>query len=696
MGELNTEVLEETVLQIADGNTAATARLRELLEPFATVPLPDDASKILEENASLIIPDVDALPSTDDGREFLFVLADADVGAMPVRDALAACARRLHADYADPAGLIRALGVLDEQTPVRTVRQRLAAFGLLREGALVWHPSFGAGRVVEVDEFSGLVDVTFSSRQQFDLEQALASLAIANNGSFATELADRQDRYSPSESAADVDQKVADSFIPRLSQPDLVVSGLVMPRLMSKKAYDDWRYGTANAKGASKTSETAPAVRTWETARSLEELRIHLAEVSELTGAADHAGHFLRLFRFEANKPAARYDFGQCLSMLWKWCGKESWLIELTHQLPDDTVSWSSIEAFNDINRKLSAKQIPGWFGCSLAARGREWFVSTLTELPLRFWTAGEAVLTADDDSADDLEKLAFTKSRKGTGNADCVLWLWRNRRESAAAAFSNPTALFRILGRTVKGEYLKAHRDLHKLLMDNQDFQRAAMNQGEGQGIANLVKAVKNTNVLNKGEQQSLLVKIVRVFPEAQSLVEERKQVIQRRAMPKMTSFRSMEERRAELLEIINTLIPKNSAQIQLARSYGDLRENAEFKAAKERQRLLMARRGELESGLNEVMPTDFSDVTIERSVIPGCTVTIEVDGGEQETYHILGLWDSVPERRILSYDTPMGKVLLNQSVGDTITTPQSKTARIVSVEPLSEELRQWVQAPE
>ena len=222
-------------------------------------------------------------------------------------------------------------------------------------------------------------------------------------------------------------------------------------------------------------------------------------------------------------------------------------------------------------------------------------------------------------------------------------------------------------------------------------------MNHGSLPGIKAFVKTIKSTPILNKGEQQSLLVKIVRIYPEAQQIVEERRKVVTTRAIPKKTSIRSFERRRLELEEIINVKIPKNSAAIAHARSYGDLRENAEYKAAKEEQRFLMSRRRELEKGIKEIIATDFSDVRVLETVIPGCTVELTIDGSKEETYHILGLWDSNPEKNILSYDTPLGRLLIGKKIGDELTTPHKLTAKIRAIREVPLDIiNEWVHIPE
>jgi transcription elongation GreA/GreB family factor len=190
--------------------------------------------------------------------------------------------------------------------------------------------------------------------------------------------------------------------------------------------------------------------------------------------------------------------------------------------------------------------------------------------------------------------------------------------------------------------------------------------------------------------------VKIVRIFPEALELVEERQEVVAKKPLDRLTSYRSMKERHEELEEIVNKKIPENSAAIAHARSYGDLRENAEYKAAKDNQRYLMARRKELEHDLKEVLPTDFVEVVVSETVVPGCTVDLTHPSGKVQTFHVLGLWDSQPEQHIISYDTPLGRALVGQKLGNTIELPEGGTATVSGLRALTAELLQWVKAPE
>jgi transcription elongation GreA/GreB family factor len=144
-----------------------------------------------------------------------------------------------------------------------------------------------------------------------------------------------------------------------------------------------------------------------------------------------------------------------------------------------------------------------------------------------------------------------------------------------------------------------------------------------------------------------------------------------------------------ANLNDIITKQLPDNSAAIAHARSYGDLKENAEYKAAKERQAYLQRRRDEIDQSIIRTQPVDFSLQRVEKTVIPGSTVTISYkDNNKQETFYLLGIWDSDPDTNCIAYTTGLGKVLNGKLVNDEITLPDGRDAVIVKLEPLPTEL--------
>lgn len=112
----------------------------------------------------------------------------------------------------------------------------------------------------------------------------------------------------------------------------------------------------------------------------------------------------------------------------------------------------------------------------------------------------------------------------------------------------------------------------------------------------------------------------------------------------------------------------PKNIIEIDTAREHGDLKENAEYHAARERQLFLDARINELTQLVAEARVIDPASLTHDK-VSFGSTIKLEdLESEEQFTYTIVGATESNPEKGLISYNSPLAKQLLGKLVGDEV----------------------------
>ena len=146
--------------------------------------------------------------------------------------------------------------------------------------------------------------------------------------------------------------------------------------------------------------------------------------------------------------------------------------------------------------------------------------------------------------------------------------------------------------------------------------------------------------------------------------------------------SWDSLERRKGEYGELVQKKIPANSKEIATARSYGDLRENHEFKAAKEMQKVLMRRKDELEALLNRARGTDFTNVRTDVVSIGTIVHATDLNTKKSEVFTVLGAWDFDAEKNIISYLTPVGQALLNRKVGDEVESEVDGTKRRQRIE--------------
>jgi len=250
------------------------------------------------------------------------------------------------------------------------------------------------------------------------------------------------------------------------------------------------------------------------------------------------------------------------------------------------------------------------------------------------------------------------------------LCWICRNISTPASRkawpwldALQTPALLFAVLNSIESAPNKSVSKKLRDELF-TEELVADLLLQADTESVRKIARLILSMSVFEELDRRSLLARIVKEYPFVQEFLVT--QTV--KEQPLIVSWSSYNKRRAELDDIVQKKIPQNSKEIGLARSYGDLRENFEFKAAKDMQRLLMRRRAELEVLLSRAQPTDFADAKT-NIVSIGTTVTVTDLGTNQpQTYHILGAWDSDPVRGIVSYPAALAQALLNRKVGDTV----------------------------
>jgi transcription elongation GreA/GreB family factor len=145
------------------------------------------------------------------------------------------------------------------------------------------------------------------------------------------------------------------------------------------------------------------------------------------------------------------------------------------------------------------------------------------------------------------------------------------------------------------------------------------------------------------------------------------------------------LERRKDEYAELVQKLIPANSKEIAVARSYGDLRENHEYKAAKEMQKILMRRKSELESQIVRARGTDFSNPRTDVVSIGTEVKVTDLDAQHAERFVVAGAWDSDPDKGVISYLTPVAQALLNRKPAEEVEVPVGDTRKRYRVDSIA-----------
>lgn len=128
---------------------------------------------------------------------------------------------------------------------------------------------------------------------------------------------------------------------------------------------------------------------------------------------------------------------------------------------------------------------------------------------------------------------------------------------------------------------------------------------------------------------------------------------------------IKKLKEELDSLEEELHFKLPK---EIQHAREFGDLRENAEYKAALERQSIVKARIGQVRQRLSEVDSIDLSKIPTDRIAYGSKVVLYDLEKEEKVTYKLVTSEESDPDNGMISTVSPIGQALMGKEEGDEV----------------------------
>ncbi|MFZ2656560.1 MAG: GreA/GreB family elongation factor [Victivallales bacterium] len=477
-------------------------------------------------------------------------------------------------------------------------------------------------------------------------------------------------------------------------QADKIAFATMLPSLMTLEQFNSWWKSAPAASGQAIQIEKSIL-----SARNMKELHVTLLGMREkslkLSAITDDEKMKLSecLVKIR-DDPSLKEQilYADTLSLMIEVGCRPSQLAEIIGALKIKTPFWPEKPELPPAKDLVLWDELPSGHIQALLTLTRELFSkeyldSLFFAMPLR-------VLSASAAGQIDYQKV---KARSKL-SADMLLYLWRNRSSvpENVLAKLNFKNIFHGISDFEPSSWADARKELKKHLIENQELQKYLLER-HSENEEEIFDAMRTNKALTPHELQSLLVRMSRLSPEFKNFLEKNKgrgalniQKTEKKTdespIP-VTSMKSYSARVKEFEDIINKHLPENTAAISHARSYGDLRENAEFSAAKERQGFLNKRKSELERDLADVIPCNFEKIENCDFIKVGTTVQLDTNG-HAETYHIAGLWDSDPERNILSSDSRFSKTLVSKKKGESVLLPDGKTAVILSIESLPEEM--------
>jgi transcription elongation GreA/GreB family factor len=258
------------------------------------------------------------------------------------------------------------------------------------------------------------------------------------------------------------------------------------------------------------------------------------------------------------------------------------------------------------------------------------------------------------------------------TITSDALAWICRERKALAASVFT-PTLCLSVMSSleadqlNEEGSVRSANR-LRDLVADDSGLIPDFINNANINTIRNFAGRLVGSASFDELTRKSLMARIIKLHPEIQDLMSGREKEQEETLIVSEASYT---EKKAAYDRLIKEEIPQNREDIKIARSYGDLRENFEYKSAKEYQRVLMKRQGDWERDLKLAQPTDFANPDTSKVSI-GTIVKLEpVTDGSPLSYTVLGAWDSDPDNGIIAYLSERGLAILDKKIGDEVEFP-------------------------
>ncbi len=328
-----------------------------------------------------------------------------------------------------------------------------------------------------------------------------------------------------------------------------------------------------------------------------------------------------------------------------------------------------------------------------LLAEGGHASARLLDALPQMPFNLMNEVLTALKESADaaDACRRLLTQPKSPP---TLVNWIFRFRKD---VSWQLPPLIdllnhaIVIVEAKLSGEALRMQNSL-KQLFEQAKWLEAVFEELDATQRQLLFERIQASSAWDPTTHRSLIGRMLKLDPP----LAERKRAVsqQTQSSSRLTSWHSLAARQLQYKRLIEVDLPKNSHDIAVARSYGDLRENFEYQAAKDYQRQLLQRQSEMQNELKHVKGSDFAGVPCDK-VAPGTTVTIRVADGTSRTYTILGEWDSDEQMGVISNKTRMAQCLEGRAAGAAVKIPGmdgEEDALIEAVLPLSEAIKTWI----
>lgn len=588
----------------------------------------------------------------------------------------------------------------------KTVGERLSQ---LAPGNFCIHKSFGAGKVTDWDLSAKKVTIDFerSSGQAMELQFALQKTEWIPNDDF------RAKKIEQLEELRSLSKQDPIALIVHLLEShggsmtgdalEKELSGAVIPEAGFKKWWDSAKKALRESRRAVvpqkrtepivlRVGDRTPAqslVADFEASRDVKGMIRALEAIAADIGAFENDTDSLRRLLSdidEGAKKTARVQLGQALQLI--AARDEVIATAKALELDPSAVRLSDLLLSADPTRLADeAGALPSGrqravYEAFPNAFGEEWvskIVQVFDRVGARGVTEIARILMERESMPALVNHLRSAIARRALG-PDALIWVCRERKGPSLEVFSADVgaSVLNLLENDHLSDGPRKTSRLQTLLGDDKNLLADLVGIMDINESRNFARRLLDCPVFGDLEKKSLMARIIKVRPETAELVSGVNSKRPEEVL--LVSWESLEKKKAELDDLIRNKIPQNLNDVKIARSYGDLRENFEYKSAKDLEKYLAHRRNALDKEINLARGTDFKGSDASKVNI-GTVVTLRNEAGAEIVMTVLGAWDSIPETKTVSYLSEVGKALVGRAPGDAVQVRDEETEVMVTL---------------
>lgn len=566
----------------------------------------------------------------------------------------------------------------------------------LAPGNFCIHKSFGAGKVVDWDLPGKKVVIDFekSAGQTMELQFAFQKTEwIAADDFRAKKIEQLEElrglvKSDPLALVTHLLSSHGGSMTGDALEKEL--SGAVIPEAGFKKWWDATKKALRESRLAVvpqkrtepivlRSGDRSPAealVADFEAARDIKGMIRALEAIAADIGAFENDAEALKRLLGdidEGAKKAARVQLGQALQLVAArdeviGSSKALELDPAAVRLSDLLVSSDATRLADEAGALPSGRQ-RAVYEAFPDAFGEDWvgkIVQVFDRVGARGVTEIARILLERDQMPALVTHLRSAIARRSLG-PDALIWICRERKGPADDIFSADVgaSILNLLENDHLSDGPRKTSRLQSLLGDDKTLLIDLVSIMDVNESRNFGRRLLDCPVFGELEKKSLMARIIKARPETAELVSGSSNKRPEEIL--VVSWESLEKKKAELDDLIRNKIPQNREDVKIAKSYGDLRENFEYKSAKDMEKYLGHRRNALEKEIANSRGSDFKGTAADK-VNVGTIVTLADAAGGLVEITVLGAWDSIPETKTVSYMSEVGKALLNRQPGDEV----------------------------